>query len=614
MLIACILVSITNVQAKQPNNFTPGGMHSLIMKMVRVGEIGKQTMDPLFRTSMNHLSQEEKDLVDDPAIMKMKIEKTRQKIYGSARSGLQGNSISSVPDPTIGTNYASNYSEANWPCDNTIAVSNGGIVVSLINANIAYFDLNGNNTYFSGLWDFYNDATYVTNICDPKIIYDRDADRFIFYTQTCNAMSADSYVIMAFSQTNNPADGWWVYHLTGNPLNDNSWWDYPKIGISHDDVFVSGNLFFEGAGYNQSVAYQINKAQAYTGGNVDFLYWSNLTGNPFTILPLTNMQGGNTDHDMYLACTETGTSSTLHVYYIDNNVASGNPSIFHSTVSTSSYSIGGFAAQSGGGNIDVGDTRTQSGFRLNGILHFVFTSDIGGGFNGINYNRITISNLALSTYTFGDQGTNDITYPSIVPFAYNNTDKSVLMCFQYSGQSNFPGFAVALCDDGGNFSNGVNVKAGDASVTNCFNSDNTAQRCGDYSGIARHWNTSTPSAWVMGSYGASSNYWHGWNAEVEDIGTGVKDVESAKNDFKLFPNPVIENFKTEFTMPSTDHVLVTVLDMQGKSVKQLFSGYAASGKNSFSFSKGNLANGVYEISITDSENKIIKNEQFVVAD
>jgi hypothetical protein len=612
-LVCLFFLPFTFASYGQGDNFTKGGNRSAKMSVVRVGEIGKQVMDPLFRSSMVHLSKEESDLVEDIRVKQMKEEKTLHKSYHNGRSGLFDSQSSTTPTPALGVSYASNYSEANWPCDNSIAVSNGGIVVSLINSNIAYFDLNGTNTYFSGLWDFYNDNTYVDNICDPKIIYDRTADRFIFYTQTCDAVSANSYVIMSFSKTNNPADGWWVYHFSGNPLGDNSWWDYPKLAISHDDVFITGNLFIEGGGYNQSLVYQIDKSQAYSGQPVDYFYWSGLTGNPFTLLPVTNMLAGNTDVDMYLVSTETGTSSTIHVYYIDNNVASGTPSISHATVATAQYAIGGYAAQPGGGNIDVGDNRAQSGFRLNGILHLVFSSDIGGGFNGINYNRIAVPSLTRTTYFFGDQGNNDITYPSVIPFSNSSTDKSVLLCFQYSGTL-LPGFGVAYCDDGGTFSAGVNVKSGDGVVSNCFNADNTAQRCGDYSGIARNWNSTNPSAWVMGSYGYSTNYWHSWSAEIHLTGVGVGEIDKGKNDLSLFPNPVKENFRTEFTMPATDRVLISIRDMQGNIVKDLFNGYAARGENSFSFSKGNLANGVYMISIADSQNKIIKDEKFVVAD
>ncbi|MBK6820752.1 MAG: hypothetical protein IPG85_14685 [Bacteroidetes bacterium] len=53
---------------------------------------------------------------------------------------------------------------------------------------------------------------------------------------------------------------------------------------------------------------------------------------------------------------------------------------------------------------------------MNGKLHFTFHSDIGNGWNGINYNRLTVSSLTNQSTTFGLSGSYDYSYPSVASF------------------------------------------------------------------------------------------------------------------------------------------------------------------------------------------------------
>ena len=79
------------------------------------------------------------------------------------------------------------------------------------------------------------------NYYDPKLIYDPIQDKFILVFLKDND-AANSRIIVCFSTTNNPADPWNVYRLSGNPLNNNRWTDFPAISLSENGLVITANL------------------------------------------------------------------------------------------------------------------------------------------------------------------------------------------------------------------------------------------------------------------------------------------------------------------------------------------------------------------------------------
>lgn len=69
--------------------------------------------------------------------------------------------------------------------------------------------------------------------------------------------------------------------------------------------------------------------------------------------------------------------------------------------------------------------------------------------------------------------------------------------------------------------------------------------------------------------------------------------EIAKDDLRLFPNPLKQSATLSFTMDQPGEVSFIVYDLQGRVVKQQSLGYLASGKQQAVFSAEGLANGNY---------------------
>lgn len=514
-----------------------------------------------------------------------------------------------IVTPVLGANWLGNVNSGSSPMDNNIAISNGGIIVSVANTTIEIDDVTGNLLYYNDISTFFNDPS-ISNACDPVVLYDVTADRFIFFFQECSGNSANSYLCICFSKTNNPATGgWWKYKVTGNPLNDNSWFDYPKMAISNNELYITGNLFNNSSNFNQAILYQIQKAAGYSGGNLSWQYWNNIAGSPFTLCPLSH---GQTSYGpgCYLVATSAGGGSTVQLYDLTDDMTASNEQLNYYSISTTAYSPAADAGQLGTTCLlDNGDCRMLSGFYLNGIVHFVFHSDIGNGWNGINYNRLTLSTSTNQSSVFGLSGTYDYSYPSLASYATTISDKSVMIGFGRSSSAIYPEVRVVNCDDAMNWSPSTLVKSSSTFVGNNSQID---ERWGDYTGTVRKHNSSNPAVWMNGMYGNSSNSWNTWIAEIYDNSTTGMTENMSANSLSVFPNPVVETFSVEFTLTESANLEIGIFDISGKMVKELYKGKGLQGDNFFSFNKANLPAGTYFL-IINNNSKTIKNEKIIIA-
>jgi hypothetical protein len=564
------------------------------------------TVKPTF--SKKHYSQ---DIID------IKESKIQEKINSYNESEEIPKAAKSV-NPTIGTNFEGNWSVVGTPPDNSMAISNGGHIVTANNDGIEYYNSSGSFLYFDYWSDFFNDNTLTGPIYDPKIIYDSGADRFVLVLLHGSTAST-SKVLVCFSKTNNPQDGWWVYKFTGNPLNNNCWFDYPALGVSNNEIYITGNLFVTNGSFNQSIVYQIPKAAGYAGNNINWQYWSNLSSSPydaFTLVPASYGHQGNYGPGIYFVSNKSGGNDRIRLWDLTDDM-SGNPSLNSYTVSTTSYSPSPDSWQQGTSDkLDNGDCRIQNAFYLNGIIHFVFHSDIGSGWNGINYNRLTVSNSTNQSTTFGLEGSYDYSYPAVVPFSTSTSDKSVMIAFLRSSSSIYPEVRVVNCDNNMQWSSSTLVKAGETFV-DFLTGD---ERWGDYTGISRKHNSSTPRIWLAGCYGgnivsqSAYNTWKTWVAEVYGTSTvGLNDDVSLSNSISMFPNPTYDLINISFTTETYEKTTIQILDINGRVVKTLYSDTPKVGENKLTFNKGALNSGTYFVNISTST-KILKNEKLIILD
>ena len=122
-----------------------------------------------------------------------------------------------------------------------MAISNGGYVVVAVNSTVAIYNTSGALLGSWTMYSFFNGAGAGVNsfFYDPNVLYDSGSDRFFFSCSVGNTYQT-SKVLCAFSQSNNPLNGWNIYYLNGNPLNNNCWFDFPRIGILHQRSLCNG--------------------------------------------------------------------------------------------------------------------------------------------------------------------------------------------------------------------------------------------------------------------------------------------------------------------------------------------------------------------------------------
>jgi Secretion system C-terminal sorting domain len=575
------------------------------------GSANTQSLDLNWRPVLEKkVAEAEHPAPDQELIEKIKEQKRLLRMSNPGASHAGAEKTTAIL-PEIGPNFAGNTHNGMTPLDNSMAISNNGNIVSVSNHSIAYYDASGTSLYFRDIVTFMPSSFAVSAVCDPVVQYDVRADRFIFFCQeytTTFSLFSNNRIFICFSKSNNPSDGWWCYAITGDPTVNGDAFDYPKLAVTDSELYISGNLFSQPANtFHQAVLFQMYKAAGYNGTTLSYLYYSNINGSPFTLLPVSYGQDGSYGSGVYCVSTHSGSGSSIDLFRVNAN-ACCSPLLNRSTVSTTPYDVSGDAQQSGTSCLlNTGDCRALSGFWLNNTIHFVFNCDGGSGYTAINYNRLNTSSLSNTSTTMGLTGY-DYAYPSVVSFATASTDKSVMIGFSRSGASIFPEIRVINCDNAMAWSASTLVKSSSTYIS-CVSS---SARWGDYSGTSRRHNSSSPSIWMSSAFGDGSNIWDTWIAEVHAPGTGVHSVNEVGGAAKIYPNPVYENFNVEFSLKENADITIAVTDMNGRIVKELYKGKATSGDNSFSFNKSNLSNGIYFLNIV-SGSKTVKNEKMVIA-
>jgi hypothetical protein len=518
-------------------------------------------------------------------------------------------------EPILVSGFDAASSNTSTPPDNSIAINTLDQLIIVANGIFKVFKGNGASLQVTkNLATFFNPlgtALLTTRICDPKVMYDNQADRFIVFGQTCEGESASSQVLFAFSKTNNATGEWNYYALTGNPLNNSMWFDYPKMGISDHDVYVSGNLFSDAGAYSSSVVYQIDKLKCYAGSTLasgDSKVWSNITGDPFTIVPLSNGQQGGYGNNMYLACKG---SAKIKLYEISNAVQN-SPTITLTNVTIPASSSPGDALQNGTTSLlDVGDGRSMDGFYLNGTIHFVFHCDGGNGFSAINYTRMSkVGGVWTPINKIIKETGIDLTYPSIASMGFGINDQSSILSVNYSSSTDFPGIKAIFCDNNFTPSNPIITKTGGGSIS--FGSGDP-KRWGDYSSCAKDYTQLTPTVYSFSCAGSPTGIWSNRVSKLRTpfTATGSLDTKANTNEMLLYPNPVINRCNIDIELPESGILIIDLISIDGKNNKLLFKGTCSQGKHNFSFNTSTFANGNYIIQIKNNS-KLLTNKKITI--
>lgn len=463
--------------------------------------------------------------------------------------------LKSATDIGIGTNFRGNELRNVSPPDNTVAVSTDGIVISVDNFTLEYYRTNGQSLIRNlTLRDFVNNTSLNGTLFDPKVIYDPYEDRFILVLLHGSTPTTNK-VLIYFSKSNDPRDGWFAYQLNGNQPGLNVWFDYPKIGINNDELYISGNLFNGSNQFQQSMLFQIEKAAGYNGGSISFQRWMNIRdgeGNSsFTVVPASEGLGRGYGPGIFLVSGRNNGGSRVTLYDLTDNMSASDEKLNVFSVNVSSYSTPPNGRQQNSNErLATNDARVLGAFFLNRHLHYVLHANTGSAFASIVYGRIDVVSQNANTTSFGLNGF-DYTFPNVASAAKsdNPTDKSAVIAFTRSGTSIFPEARVVLVRDDMSISGSLTVKEGTSHINMIGGSGN--ERWGDYSGISRRFASGNPEIWMTACFSENNSFrnnaWSTWVAQINATSSGPLPAVEFTADNRNGNGPLVVQFTDQST-------------------------------------------------------------------
>ncbi len=578
----------------------------------RLGVVNMQdkseNWDPFFKTIQKiHVPgiDARKDRVRE---LKAEADRIHDALIAAMPANAPTEKTSTATGPTLGANFFGNSYGGADPADNALAVSAGGLMISGNNTRLHTFNATGTQTSAKSFTAFASAGGVSTGFTfDPKCAYDPDEDRFVVAFLN-GAGSSTSKVIIAFSQTNDPAGSWNVYAINGNVNNLGVCTDFVQIGLNTNELFVSGNPFSDGGSSQGGVIWQVPKAAGYAGTAITPV--QHYVPGSFSLHPV---QGGSTLYgpNMFFLVSELGNGSSVSLHQITNSVA--NNGVLNSGLGfnlNTGYSIPPTADQKGTTlNLKTNDTRVQSSYYENGRIEFVFNTGVGG-MAGVYHGTGVISPFLLSFSSFSGELLGytelDISFPAIAYAGQQDVSgfNHSYIAFLTSGPNNFPGMAAVYRDETG-FSPRTVIKEGVSYITSGDN------RWGDYADLCER-KDHPGEVWAGGTMGNSSHQQRTYIGQLlppVPVAVAPSVIQPFKMD--VFPNPATEFVRFEFPVTEAAEYKVLVHDLQGKLIKLVVQDWLAPGGAMLTFNTEHLANGTYTVSVlTDS--KTIFKEKLVV--
>lgn len=496
--------------------------------------VDPRTIEPDFNAQLKSLEAPSPDGNSYRSfLMRQKIESRKQ---FPLKSNVKKSSQSSTPQPQVGQGFYMDFKapfnsplpySGGIPNDNTMAISDDGILVASINSTVWAYDLVADSTLFYpthhlSLSKMAN-GSFGGHYYDPKMIYDKKADRFILVFLKDNVPSS-SAIIVCFSSTNNPLDPWNVYELPGNPLDNGRWTDFPAISLTENELFITGNLIIPGVswqvGFDGSVIWQLDKAAGFNNDSIlpNKLYSQVEFNGKYTrnIHPVQNINQDGTRQYFLSNRNFDVTNDTIFVMHIDGTL--------DETITELAVDMGkttpNYGVPPNGRQADTDTTDPTKGLQTNDgrvlgaitngeWIQFVSnTVNPQTGFSAIYHGLVMHPNTENQTIkgTILSDPILDFGYPNIAYTGNEDCDVEAIIGMNFTSPTDFPGVGAFYFSNDTTHSSLIRLKEGENYVDKHSDS---YERWGDYFGIQRRHNK-PGEIWLAGFYGlpnGSSGTW-----------------------------------------------------------------------------------------------------------
>lgn len=514
-----------------------------------------------------------------------------------------------VPGLRVSHGFDANPLRSWTPTDNALAVSDSGILVSAINYGIQYFDTNGTALGPELTWsDFINDTLLNQAKYDPRIIFDRQHQRFIVVLLH-GFSSATSRILVCFSKTANPLNGWHVYALPGNPYNDTTWSDYPNIGVSKNELFINCNRFGDAPTYRfkETYLYQIGLAEGCAGQALSYGLWNGISttdGLPgITLCAATEARGNYLNDTMHFLMARPDSGSKWYSFRLSGNRNDANKMLTTYEYSVPFYSVCGNAFQTDPttgfmDSLNTANAWMQNAYYENGKLHGTQSANGGSGWCGLIYGQIDLVSQTAYCTQYRAPGT-DLSYPAIASLSGQDNSEVVAMAYVVADPSATPGCGAVLLAEK-EWGVPQTVRRGDTVVNILFppNYPVVPERWGDYTGIAREYAASLPRVWMAGAFGANTpprKASYGTHIAALQTGNVVGALASGLLNPQIYPNPAGEQFQCALTLATAGVLRIDLINILGQTIRPLFNDYLPACYNVLTLRSDGLAPGWYAV-------------------
>lgn len=573
------------------------------------GTVRLQNCNDTFLAQVRNLEIHEPDeSAEYEALMRIKVAQQKKYPYKTTAHKVL-KTTAPLAAPTVSMSFVAD-SNSGTPPDNYLCVSKNNTCVSVMNSFISVLD--GNTGIMTkrtglktmslpvGLNNIMNDYRY-----DPKIIYDPIEDKFICIM--LNGVNAANYIVIGFSQTNDPKGNWNFYKFYGDYKGDTTWFDYPAITISKSEFYFTGNkLGFNTswqAGFKNSVIYQIKKAEGYAGQPLNYKIWDSIyyQGKPIRNLhPVKNGSAIAAETPYFLSNRNFATQNdTVFLIHLSDTLNSANANIqINPLKSNLAYGVAADGRQKDTAyTLATNDARILGAFKEGDEIQFVNTSiNPSNGAASIYHGTIqqVSSNPSLQAQLLSIDSL-DMAYPNISYFGVNNgTIVSVINC-NYSGPRTFAGMH-AIISKAGQYSDWTNIKKGDSNIVVLSAKQ---QRWGDYTGSQMDWNF-PGNAWVIGIFGNAKRGYGNYMARLSSpYNVGIPSLTENKIKSISYPNPCYQFTAIDFTLKTAAVLNFDLYNATGQYIGHLLTQFCEEGENRLQFNIGYLSTGVYRLIATD---------------
>lgn len=530
---------------------------------------------------------------------------------------------SAVPKPILGINFVADTLPGGIPPDNYTAISKGNRAVSVKNSNVAVYDATSGAYLYSKSLKLFSTAVGLNNVFndyryDPKVIYDPEADKFI--CMMLNGTNQYNYIVVGFSQTNDPAGVWNFYKFYGDYTADTTWFDYPALSITKDELFFTGNKIKYNtswqAGFTQTLIYQVRKADGYSGGTLTYRIWDSIAyggRNIRCLHPVKPADALTTPSQYFLSNRNFDvTNDTVFLVKVPDVIGAPDSTLTVTPlVSSLSYGVPPDGRQPDTSvTLATNDGRILGAFMKGDQIQFVSTSvNTTSGASGIYHGSIDgISGTPTLTGKLFSIDSLDFGYPNISYTGNSLGYNQSIISFDYSGPNTYPGYG-AIFYDGSDFSDMLVIKSGDSSIN--IPGIGTVQRWGDYSGSQPDWNA-IGVVWVEGIFGRKDRKYGNYMAQlISPNFTGVPAVSSHQPEAKLYPVPAFQFVNFEFSLETAQGYRFYIYNANGQLVDRILDQYCHEGRNIIQFNTASLPAGTYFLKAIGVDGTMIPVKSFV---